>query len=260
MKAVLWDVDADGGIGWITLHRPEVRNALNAEMLDALQSALKEAQAREDIRTVVLRGEGSAFCAGGDLKEIQTLGPFGVRRLLNEKIRPLLRSLMLLDKPVIAALNGPVAGAGIGLALACDVVLAAKEATLITAFGKVGAMPDAAMIYFLVQHIGLKRAMELILRGEPLSAEAALALGLYTRVVEREALEALTLEWARDLARGPTLAYAMAKRAARDAVRLPFDAFMDLESASQALLHVSADHQEGIVAFLAKRPPQFQGK
>lgn len=258
MKTIVWEVKE--GVGWLTLNRPEVRNALNGEMFDEIQGALREARCREEIRTVVIRGNGPVFCAGGDLREIQPLGPFGVRRFLNEKVRPLIQMLLFLDKPVMASLNGPVAGAGIGMVLACDVVLASKEASLIPAFGKIGAMPDAAMIYFLVQHIGLMRAKELVMRGEPLSAEQACAWGLYNRVVEREALDSLTAEWAQAFAGGPTLALGLAKRAIRDAMRMPFDAFMDLESASQALLHMSADHQEGIAAFLEKRPPVFQGK
>ncbi|MBE3551682.1 MAG: enoyl-CoA hydratase/isomerase family protein [Kyrpidia tusciae] len=257
MKTIVWEVNQ--GIGRLTLNRPEVRNALNGEMFEEIQQVLAEARERDEVRVLVLTGSGPVFCAGGDLREIQGLGPLGTRRLLNEKVRPLIQSLMLLDKPVIASLNGPVAGAGIGVVLACDLVLASQDASFIPAFGKIGAMPDAAMIYFLVQHIGPKRIKELIFRGEPLSADQAYSWGVYNRVVDRAMLEGLTAEWAEELATGPTLAMGMAKRAVRDALRMPFDAFMDLESASQSLLHVSFDHREGIAAFLEKRRPEFQG-
>ncbi|ADG07005.1 enoyl-CoA hydratase/isomerase family protein [Kyrpidia tusciae] len=257
MKTIVWEVNQ--GIGRLTLNRPEVRNALNGEMFEEIQQVLAEARERDEVRVLVLTGAGPVFCAGGDLREIQGLGPLGTRRLLNEKVRPLIQSLMLLDKPVIASLNGPVAGAGIGVVLACDLVLASQDASFIPAFGKIGAMPDAAMIYFLVQHIGPKRIKELIFRGEPLSADQAYSWGVYNRVVDRAMLEGLTAEWAEELATGPTLAMGLAKRAVRDALRMPFDAFMDLESASQSLLHVSFDHREGIAAFLEKRRPEFQG-
>ena len=248
-------------VRWITLNRPESRNALNDTLLEELPVAFDDANGDPAVRAVVLTGAGSVFCAGGDLKQLlEGRGPLDVRHLLTTRITPMVQRLRTMDKPVICALNGAVAGGGLALPLACDLVIAAEEARFVTAFGKIGAIPDAAVMYLMAQNIGLLRAKEIILRSRILNAREAYDLGLYNTVVAADALESTANEWAKELANGPTMAFTLAKNALREATRMPFEAFMELEANSQALMHLTHDHDEGVQAFLAKRPPNFTGQ
>lgn len=249
-----------GPVARIVLDRPAARNALSGELLDALAECMTRADRDAGVRAILFTGEGPVFCAGGDLKAIFTdATPDAIRRFLNDRMRPVLRSIMLADKPVIAALNGPVAGAGISLALACDFIVAGDNADFIPAFGKIGAMPDSAALYLLVQYLGIAAAKDIVFRSRTLTAHEALSCGIYGRVVAPEAVAADALSLAEELAEQPTLALALAKRALRDAARQPFEAFMDGESLAMAFLQTTDDLAEGFAAFKAKRNPVFRG-
>lgn len=256
----LIELQRDGAVARITLNRPEVRNALNRALLDEITSVLEQLNRDPAVRCVLITGAGPVFCAGGDLKDLFTgAEPIGIRNLLSQRIRPLSKNLLTLDKPLVCVLNGAVAGAGLAFPLAADFVLATPQASFVTAFGKIGAIPDAGVMYLLAHHLGLLRAKEIVLRARTLPAEEALALGLYSEVVPAEDLAARAGALAQEYASGATLAMVLAKHALRDALRMPLDAFLDLEAACQGLMHASHDHREGVQAFLEKRAPRFTG-
>jgi 2-(1,2-epoxy-1,2-dihydrophenyl)acetyl-CoA isomerase len=251
----------DGAVATITLNRPQVRNAMNGRMIEELRQTLEQVNLDPVVRVVVLRGAGPVFCAGGDLRDLFTdTHPVAIRNLIALRIRPLSRALVTLDKPLVCALQGAVAGAGLALALASDFVVATEEASFVTAFGKIGAIPDAGVMWLLAQHVGLMRAKDIVMRSRTLTAAQALELGIYTQVVPKAGFDAAVDGLVAELADSATLAITFAKHALRDAVRMPFDAFMDLESAGQGLMHASHDHQEGVQAFLEKRAPRFTGR
>ncbi len=261
MTAAEIEVSRRGAVLEILLNRPQVRNALGREQFRALRAAFEQAAEDPEVRAVSISGAGSVFCAGGDLKSIfVSKTPGAIRQVLNRSIRPLLRAMQDCDKPIVVVLNGSVAGAGIGIALAADMIVASEAAEFVPAFGRIGAMPDSAALYFLVQNIGLLRTKEIVMRNRTLSAREAQSLGLYNIVVAPDRLveEARTI--VDELASGPTVAHALMKKALRDAVRLPFDAFMDIESLSMAFLITTQDKAEGLLAFKEKRAPKFTGQ
>ena len=244
----------------LALNRPEVRNAINAELGQELLQYLRQAASDDDIRAIVLTGTGELFCSGGDIGLVGNSTPLELRSFINNGVRQVVQQIQTMTKPVLCALNGPVAGAGIGLALACDMVIAVESATLVIAFGKIGLIPDGDIMQQLVQNVGLLRAKEIVLGCEPISAERAAEMGLYNLVVTEPQFDSAVAGWAERLANGPTQAMGIAKNMLREAARMPYDAFMDMESNSQGLLLTSEDHQEGIAAFQEKRTPRFCGR
>ncbi|ENO79122.1 enoyl-CoA hydratase/isomerase family protein [Thauera sp. 63] len=251
----------EGAVLRVRMNRPAARNALNAAMLRALRSSFEHAAENPDVRAVLLEGEGSVFCAGGDLKEIfSNPTPLGIRRFLDEEMRPVLRAITQLGKPVVSALAGPVAGAGIGIALSADIIIAAERASFVPAFGKVGAMPDSSVLYLMVRNIGVLRTKEIVLRNLSLTATEAAALGLYTRVVADAELPTVALSIAQEVATGPTVAHGLAKHVLQYASTLSFDAFMEMESMAMGLLNTTGDQREGLAAFAERREPVFAGR
>ena len=256
-----------GGVAAITLNRPEARNALSPEMMDDLADAL-ERSGNTGVRAVLITGSGGAFCAGADVRGFtQALekGPAEISAHLEDQAGKLHRQVILkirqLPKPVIAAVDGVAAGAGVGLALACDLRIASESARFVLAYSNIGATADGGSTYFLPRLVGPGRTMELYLLNEPVGAQRALELGLVNRVVAAEDLQEESKELARRLASGPTAAYGRAKALIdRLGPSKRLESQLDEETKAIAEITQTHDFQEGIRAFVEKRPPQFQGR
>jgi 2-(1,2-epoxy-1,2-dihydrophenyl)acetyl-CoA isomerase len=251
------------GVATLILNRPDKLNAFTIGLHRALAAALDEIAGDATIRAVLLTGAGRGFCAGQDLAErAQTLasgvpaGPSALETWYN----PLVRRLRRLEKPVVCAVNGVAAGAGANVALACDIVLAARSASFIQSFARIGLVPDAGGSYVLPRLVGMARASALALLGEKISAAQAAEWGLIWRVVEDEALMAEAGALARHLATQPTRALALIKQALNASPGNDLDRQLDLERDLQKIAAASEDFREGMAAFLEKRPPRFVGR
>ena len=252
----------DGAVLTLTINRPDALNALNPPTMQALRAGIEAAGRDWAIGAVILTGAGRAFCAGADLKDVSArldAGDTDVGRDLRENYVPLTRAIRSCPKLVIAALNGIAAGAGLSLALACDLRIAAAGAQLIVAFVRVGLVPDAGSLFFLTRMLGLSKATELALTGEPLPVEEARQLGLIAAVVPGDQLMTTVMERARRLADGPRQTHALIKRGMERAMDLDLDQVMELESHLQTLAARTPDTQEAIRAFIEKRKPSFRG-
>jgi 2-(1,2-epoxy-1,2-dihydrophenyl)acetyl-CoA isomerase len=246
------------GVATITLNRPESLNALNAVMRAELLAALKAAARDDAVRAVVITGEGRAFCSGADLRGGG--GERAFRRVLTAEYNPLISAVRELPKPVLAAVNGVAAGAGMSLALACDLVYAADDARFVLAFLRIGLVPDSGLTRTLVRALGRHRAAALIFSGEPLGAAEAQAVGLVNGVVPADQLGAAVRAAAASLASGPTAAIGLAKRAINHAEDALLSESLGLEAALQELAGRTQDHAEGVAAFSEKREPRFIGR
>jgi 2-(1,2-epoxy-1,2-dihydrophenyl)acetyl-CoA isomerase len=251
-------VDVADAVATITLNRPESLNALNATMRAELLAAVKAAGRDDAIRAVVLTGEGRGFCSGADLRGGSDERDF--RRVLTDAYNPLITAIRELPKPVIAAVNGVAAGAGVSLALACDLVYAADDARFIQAFVRIGLVPDSGSTRTLVRALGRHRAARLIFSGEPLSAAEAHAAGLVAELAPADQLAAVAHAAAAKLAAAPTRAIALAKRAINHAEDALLAESLAMEAALQELAGRTEDHAEGIAAFGEKREPRFLGR
>ncbi len=251
-------LDTQDGVRTITLNRPEVLNAFNDRMLDELRQALREAEQDEAVRCVVLTGAGRAFCSGQDLRA--RTEPFSFAAHLRTHYNPLILQVRTIEKPVLAAVNGVAAGAGCSLALACDLRIASTQAQFIEVFSRVGLIPDSGSTYFLPRLVGMGKALELFLLAEPVSAEEALRLGLVNWVVPPEELMGRTMEIATRLARGPTRAYGLTKRALLHNLQADLAFALEYEAMLQEIAGRTEDHREGLAAFFEKRPPRFGGR
>ena len=252
----------DGAVLTLTINRPDALNALNPPTMQALRAGIEAAGRDSAIGAVILTGAGRAFCAGADLKDVSArldAGDTDVGRDLRENYVPLTRAIRSCPKLVIAALNGIAAGAGLSLALACDLRIAAAGAQLIVAFVRVGLVPDAGSLFFLTRMLGLSKATELALTGEPLPVEEARQLGLIAAVVPGDQLMTTVMERARRLADGPRQTHTLIKRGMERAMDLDLDQVMELESHLQTLAARTPDTQEAIRAFIERRKPSFRG-
>jgi len=223
---------------------------------------LNEVGRDSEIRSVVLKGEGNAFSAGGDIKEIESFPPGDVSEFQDFMmvVKKTVLDLHSLEKPVIAAVNGVAYGAGFSLALACDVILASEKARFCQVFVHVGLAPDAGSTYFLPRMIGTPRTFPLIFSGEPIGAQEALSLGLISKVVPGEKLEEEAMTLAKKLAQGPTRAMGLAKRLVYTGLGKSLSDQLDEEANVQTICRLTGDHGEGLRAFKEKRSPRFQGK
>jgi 2-(1,2-epoxy-1,2-dihydrophenyl)acetyl-CoA isomerase len=247
-----------GAVLTITLNRPDVLNALNAAMHQGLCAALKEGR-NDDVRAVVITGAGRGFCVGQDLNEFRDrAGDIGGR--LRGTYHPTIRGIRTLDKPVIAAVNGAAAGAGLSLACACDLRIASEEATFVPAFINIGLIPDSGGTFFITRLIGQSRALEWLGSGRRLSAAEALEWGIVSEVVEPTVLGTRAAEVADELAALPTRAIGMTKRLLDRAPAATLDEQLEWEAQLQAVATQTDDFREGVEAFLEKREPHFQGR
>lgn len=259
---VLLTADADG-VRTLTLNRPKAYNALTVELKERLLDALRQASATPEVRAVVLTGAGTAFCAGQDLKEHARLLASRDRALLDtvaKHYNPIIRSIVDMPKPVIAAVNGTAAGAGAAFAYACDLRLAAGSAGFLMAFSGVALGPDSGASWTLQRLVGYGRAAELMLLGRPLDATEARRLGLVSEVVTDEELPGRAHALAANLAAGPTLAFAKVKEVLDKAATSTLEEALAAEDKAQSLLGATADHREAVAAFAAKRTPEFHGR
>lgn len=242
----------------LTLNRPEQLNALSAELADALAAELERALAYDDVRVVVLRGAGRAFCAGADISAVDGPMRLDVRAL--DRANRIVRAVTRLDKPVVAAIQGAAAGVGCSIALACDLAIAAESASFLLAFARIGLMPDGGSTASVAASVGRARAMRMALQAEPLTGREAYDAGLVSHLVDDEALDTVVAEVAARLAAGAPLGLAATKRAVNAATFTGLDDALDRERTGQTILLRTEDAAEGMRAFAERRPPQFKGK
>lgn len=251
-------VTRTGGLATVSLNRPDKLNALTLGMRGDLRDAFRECHTDPAVRAVLLRAEGRGFCAGADIETMGKDDVWGDRARLY-RAHQMILAIYNCEKPVVAAVRGPAVGIGLSLALACDVVIASRTARLGQVFRKVGLAPDGGAAFFLQNLIGRQRATDLAFTARMVPADEALALGLVSQVHDDDALDAAALAYAEDLACGPTLALAGTKRLMRAAVQPSLESFLDTEAVIQGQIIKSADHAEGVDAFLGKRTAAFRG-
>ena len=251
-------LDKQEGIAKITLNRPDAMNAFSLEMREEVGTAFESFASDDEVRAVVLTGAGRAFCAGGDIKGWGDLGDDGLKTLLTLAHRAV-RAITTLEKPVIAMVNGAAAGAGCNLALACDLIIASDKARFGETFVKVGLGPDWGGAYFLPRLVGMAKAKELLFSGKVIDANEALQIGLVNQVVPSDQLEATTMELAKQLANSATKAIGLTKSFLHKVCQMDLDAALEYEGNVQAACIKTYDHQEGVKAFLEKRPAEFRG-
>lgn len=242
----------------LTLNRPERANAFNFDMLKELRAALAEAEDNPQVRCVVLTGAGDVFSAGQDISEMEQGGGISYREHLEQTYNPLVRQIRGMGKPVVAAVNGPCAGAAFGVALACDLRIAKSSAYFVVGFGGIGLAPDSGVSLLLPVYIGLGRTQEYFYSNKPITAEQALAWGMVNHVAGADSdFDQLVMKIADGLAAGPTGAFALGKKAFNRALLSNLEDALKFEGMLQDEAGKSAEHREGVSAFLEKRVPKF---
>lgn len=257
---VLWSTE--GKVGIIKLNRPSNYNAINDDLLRDFSAALDKAKMDDNVRAVVVHGSGKGFCAGADLSGGGSLGrtPRQVRDMLNTNYGDVIRRLTEMNKPVIAAIHGSAAGAGIGFALACDFRVMAENANMRYAFINIGLAPDAGSSWFLARTVGYSKALEIATEGEKIPASECLRLNLTNKVAPQEELLQTTMDWAKRLAERPTLGFALTKKDLKFAMTHSLPESIAYEAENQVIGLSSEDFIEGGTAFMEKRKPVFKGK
>ena len=248
------------GVATITLNRPDVYNALNNEITFELQSALKECKKNEEVRVVVLTGEGKAFCSGQDLKASSKEPNRSFSDSIHKRYNPIIKGIRSMPKPVICRLNGVAAGAGCSFALACDLVVAAESAKLIEVFVNIGLVLDSGSSYFLPRLVGSAKAFELATMGTRVSGKEAEAMGLVNRCVPDEQLDEAVKAYTDYYAKAPTKAIGLMKKMLNKSQNATLDEMLEYEAHMQDIAGSSDDYKEGVQAFLEKRKPNFLGR
>lgn len=254
-------VKIENKVAFIALNRPEVFNSFNREMALNLQEQLDACEANAEVRAIVLTGNGKAFCAGQDLKEVTSpeLNP-GFKAILEEHYNPIIQRIRAIEKPIIAAVNGVAAGAGANIALACDIVVAHENASFIQAFSKIGLIPDSAGTFFLPRLIGFQKASALMMLGDKVGAVDAERLGMIYAYYSNDAFNEEVEKLAVKLANMPTKALGLTKRVLNQSLTNNLEEQLALESKYQIESAQSEDYSEGVNAFVEKRKPIFNGK
>ena len=251
----------ENSVATISLNRPEVFNSFNREMALNLQSILNECEANDEVRAIVLTGNGKAFCAGQDLNEVTNpeLNP-GFKKILEEHYNPIIQKIREIKKPIIAAVNGVAAGAGANIALACDIVVAHEKVNFIQAFSLIGLVPDSGGTYFLPRLIGFQKAQALAMLGDKISATEAEKIGMIYKCVNIDEFENTINSLAEKLSKMPTKALGFIKELYNSSMTNTLNEQLDLESKLQIQAANTNDYREGVAAFIEKRQPSFKGE
>jgi len=252
--------NVENGVLIVKLNRPDKFNSFNRDMAMQLIAALDNANATKEIRAVLVTGNGKAFCAGQDLAEAMDKNGPGIERIVNEHYNPIILRLRKLEKPVVCAVNGVAAGAGANIALACDVVFAGKSVSFIQAFSKIGLIPDSGGTFFLPKLVGLGKAGALMMLGDKVGAIEAEQMGMIYKVVEDDKLYETALATANTLAKMPTKGIALTKKLLNEGTANSLEKQLEREKEEQVVAATTYDYNEGVNAFLEKRPAVFKGE
>jgi 2-(1,2-epoxy-1,2-dihydrophenyl)acetyl-CoA isomerase len=249
-----------GGVCTLTLNRPEVFNSFNRTMALSLQKELDAAERNDEVRAIVIIGEGKAFCAGQDLAEATDPEGPELQTIVRDHYNPIIARIRTIEKPIIAAVNGVAAGAGANIALACDITIARKSASFIQAFSKIGLIPDSGGTFFLPRIVGMQKALALMMTGDKVSADDAVALNMIYKAVEDDSFESEVNTFAQIIASMPTRGLGLTKKAVNMSFSNDLSQQLALEEDLQTEAGMTYDFREGVNAFLEKRKPVFKGE